>query len=79
MNFKGKARLLMKPRLQCQTDCLLWSLTRFSVPCQACQEMLAKCYSATCDMSAVIAVTSQSPKQEVTQVKFMQLPVAIDT
>ncbi len=58
------------------TDMFFWQLP---LPCQACQEMLAECCSATCDTSAVIAVTSLSPGQEVTQVKFMQLPAALDT
>lgn len=41
------------------------------LPCQACQEMLAERYGATCDTTAVTALTSLSPGQEVTQVKFM--------
>lgn len=58
------------------TDMFFWQLP---LPCQACQEMLPECCIATCDMSAVIAVTSQFPGQEVTQVEFMQLPAALDT
>lgn len=49
------------------------------LPFGACQEMLAECCSATCDTSAVIAVTSLSPEQDVMLVKFMQLPAAFDT
>lgn len=49
------------------------------LPFGACQEMLAECCSSTCDTSAVIAVTSLSPEQDVMLVKFMQLPAAFDT
>lgn len=49
------------------------------LPFWACQEMLAECCSSTCDTSAVIAVTSLSPEQDVMLVKFMQLPAAFDT
>lgn len=67
-----------------QTACLLWSLAwvffpQLFLPFGACQEMLAECCSATCDTSAVIAVTSLSPEQDVMLVKFMQLPAAFDT
>lgn len=85
MNVKSKARLqqLTHPRLRsirrpvCHGH---WHVFLAApLPRGACQETLAEGCSAACDTSAVIAVTSPSPGQEVMQVTFMQLPAALDT
>lgn len=81
---KVKLQQLVELKLHCIRQLVCYGhwhgfFFQLFLPFGACQEMLAECCSATCDTSAVIAVTSLSPEQDVMLVKFMQLPAAFDT